>query len=213
MKRSKNYLFLMVALIVSLFLCTFPQSWATIFVAVFFLLSIVVAAYSVSKSRIQLSIMLGLSAAAVMPLWEIVIPNKTATRTLNDFLWLALVFYVALAIFRDIVKARQVSSNEIYGAISVYLLMGIFFGIAYQILVVFDPGGLYFNPVNFTSPKRSDGDFFYYSFVTLSTVGYGDVSPVAPIARSISMIEAILGVMYVATMIARFIAIHTNSPE
>jgi ion channel len=124
-----------------------------------------------------------------------------------------LTFYIGLMIFQDIMKAKRISSNEIYGAISVYLLIGIFFGMIYQIMLVFDPNAFHFNPTNFKNPTPTDGDFFYYSLITLSTVGYGDVSPVAPIARSVSMIEAILGVMYVATMIARFVASHKNSDK
>jgi voltage-gated potassium channel len=78
---------------------------------------------------------------------------------------------------------------------------------------VFNPTALYFNPTNFKGLAPNDGDIFYYSFITLSTVGYGDVSPAAPIVRSVSVIEAIVGIMYVATMIARFVASHTNREE
>ena len=58
---------------------------------------------------------------------------------------------------------------------------------------------------------RSFGDLLYYSFVTLGTVGYGDVTPASPAARSLSLIEAVVGIMYVATMIARFVSIQTNN--
>lgn len=203
----------MVALFVSLFFSTLGQSWANVFAALFFLLSLVAAAYSISKSRLQLLILLGLSFAAVIPLWELAVPNRTVSETMNNTLWIVLTFYVGLMIFQDIMKTKRISNNEIYGAISVYLLMGVFFGIIYQIVLVFDPNAFHFNPTNFKNRTPSDGDLFYYSLITLSTVGYGDVSPVAPIARSISMIEAVLGVMYVATMIARFIASHKKSDE
>ena len=58
---------------------------------------------------------------------------------------------------------------------------------------------------------RGAGDVLYYSFVTLGTVGYGDVTPATPLARAISLVEAVAGIMYVATMIARFVSIHTSS--
>jgi len=210
MKNSKKYLFLMVALTISLFFSSLRQPWANSFVAFCFLLSIIAAAYSASKSRRQLLTMLALSVSAVLPLWEIALSNKTVIETVNNPLWLILTFYVGSIFFQDILKDRRISINEIHGAISVYLLIGIFFGMVFQIVAVFDPNALYFNPTNFTNATPSDGEYFYYSFITLTTVGYGDVSPVAPIARSVSMIEAILGVMYVATMIARFVGIHTN---
>ena len=58
---------------------------------------------------------------------------------------------------------------------------------------------------------RGAGDVLYYSFVTLGTVGYGDVTPSSPLARSVSLIEAVIGIMYVATMISRFVSIQISS--
>jgi voltage-gated potassium channel len=213
MNYSKKYLLLMIALAVSLFCSTLGQPWSNVSAALFFLLSLIAAAYSISKSRLQLIILLGVSFLAVVPLWEIAIPNRVVFETKNSTLWLTVTGYVGLLIFRDIMKAKRISGNEIYGAISVYLLVGVFFGMTYQIVLAFDPHAINFNPTNFKNLTPSDGDIFYYSLITLSTVGYGDVSPVAPIARSISMIEAILGVMYTATMIARFVAGHKSSDE
>lgn len=201
----------MIALILSLLLSTFREFWANIFVGLFFLISLIVAAFSISKSRFQLIFILGISGAAVIPLWQLFITERMIREPLNNTLWLILIFYIGFIIFQDIIKSDEISSNEIYGAISVYLLIGAFFGIIYQTILVFDPNALYFNPTNFRELPPTDGEIFYYSFITLSTVGYGDVSPVAPIARSISMIEAILGVMYVATMIARFVANHKDN--
>src|SRR4051794_27330412 len=175
MKNSKRYLFLMVALTVSLFFSSFRQTWANSFVAFCFLLSIIAAAYSASKSRRQLLTMLGLALSAVLPLWELAVSNETIFWTINNSIWLILTFYVGSIIFRDILKDKRISINEIYGAISVYLLIGVFFGIIFQTVAVFEPKALYFNPTNFRHAKPSDGDYFYYSFITLTTVGYGDV--------------------------------------
>ena len=203
----------MIGLILSVFFSTFPQTWAAIFVGLFFLISLVVAAFSISRSRLQIWIMIVLSSATVLPLWQLAIPNRLISESLNNAIWLMLISYIVLIIFQDIMRARRISSNEIYGAISIYLLIGAFFGIVYQTVLLFDPNALYFNPTNFKKLPPPDGESFYYSFITLSTVGYGDVSPVSPIARSISMTEAILGVMYVATMIARFVAGHKSNDE
>jgi hypothetical protein len=210
---SQKYLSLMIALSLSPFLSTFRQSRANIFVGVFFLVSLIVAAFSIAKSKLQFFIILGISSATILPVGQFFITGPIIREPLNNALWLFLIFYIGVIIFQDIIGSEKISRNEIYGAISVYLLIGAFFGIIYQTLLVFDLNALYFNPTNFKELPPTDGEVFYYSFITLSTVGYGDVSPVAPLARSISMIEAILGVMYVATMIARFVAHHSNSKE
>jgi hypothetical protein len=88
------------------------------------------------------------------------------------------------------------------------------------LLLASNPGALFFDPGRFSGPltirnnsllTRSFGDLlYYYSFVKLGTVGYGDVTPASPAARSLSLIEAVVGIMYVATMIARFVSIQTN---
>lgn len=213
MNYSPKYLLLMIALSLSLFFSTLRQTWANIIVSIFFLLALILAAFSISKSRLQLIIMLGLSAGTVLPVWNFVFSDPIIIGTLNNSLWLILIFYIGLIIFQDIINSEEITSNEIFGAISVYFLIGVFFGITFQTLLLFDPNALYFNPTNFKELPPTDGEIIYYSFITLSTVGYGDVSPVAPIARSISMIEAILGVMYVATMIARFVANHKDRDE
>jgi hypothetical protein len=57
---------------------------------------------------------------------------------------------------------------------------------------------------------RGPGDLVYFSFITLATVGYGDITPATPAARAVTMIEVLVGVMYVATMIARFVSIQTG---
>jgi hypothetical protein len=147
---------------------------------------------------------------AVIPLWQLFLTNRAIYETINNGLWAGLTLYVAVMIFRNVNRAAQIRSNQIYAVVSVYLLIGVFFGLVYQTVLVFDPGALYFNPVNFRSGVPNEGDIFYYSFITLSTVGYGDVSPVAPVVRSLSTVEAVVGIMYVATMIARFVASHSS---
>jgi hypothetical protein len=58
---------------------------------------------------------------------------------------------------------------------------------------------------------RGAGAVLYYSFVTLGTVGYGDVTPASAVARAVSLIEAVIGIMYIATLISRFVSIQISS--
>ncbi|MEO6391266.1 MAG: ion channel [Pyrinomonadaceae bacterium] len=211
MDQSRKYLYFMVALAVSLFFTALGKGWANAFAALLFLVAMMVAVWFISQNKWQRIVMLSLAALAVLPLWELaLLRNPMVIETVNTGLWIILTSFVGSMIFRDIFRAQRIGSDQIYGVISVYLLIGVFFALIYQILVVFEPNAFYFNPMNFKGPVGNEGDLFYYSFITLSTVGYGDVSPVAPIARSVSVIEAIVGIMYVATMIARFVASHSG---
>jgi hypothetical protein len=115
--------------------------------------------------------------------------------------------------------ARVIHANEIYGAIYVYLLFGVLFAQGYQLLLFARPDAIYFDPGRFPAPDRlgtelvarGSGDLVYFSFVTLGTVGYGDATPASPGARAMSLVEEVLGVMYVATMIARFVSISSSA--
>lgn len=210
MDHSKKYLYFLIALVISLFFSTLGRNWASVVAALLFLFALVTAVYFITRSKVQRAILIAAAFSAVIPLWQLFLTNRKVYETINNALWAALTFYVGIMIFRNINRAQRISSNQIYAVVSVYLLIGVFFGLIYQTVLLFDPGALYFNPVNFRSAMPSEGDIFYYSFITLSTVGYGDVSPVAPVVRSLSTVEAVVGIMYVATMIARFVAGHSS---
>jgi uncharacterized membrane protein len=57
------------------------------------------------------------------------------------------------------------------------------------------------------------GDFFYFSFITLMTVGYGDMYPASPVARSMAIVEAMIGVIFVAVLISRLVGLHSGRPR
>jgi len=191
-------------------------------------LSLLVTAYVVTERRRQLFVAAVLCAFALLPsTWFSTHPGSLsprladATYVLILVFWLLFTLYVTLMVFRGIMAARTIRANEIYGAIYVYILIGILFAQAYQLLLARQPDALYFDPQRFpaTGPigrglyTHGAGDLAYYSFVTLCTVGYGDVTPASPVARSLSLIEAVIGILYVATMIARFVSIQTGGAQ
>ena len=210
MDHGKKYLYFLIALVISLFFSTLGRPWASVIAALLYLFAIVTAVYFITRSKVQRVLLIGFAFLAVIPLWQLFLTNRAIYETINNSLWAGLTLYVAVMIFRNINRATQIRTNQIFAVVSVYLLIGVFFGLIYQTVLVFDPGALYFNPVNFRAGVPNEGDIFYYSFITLSTVGYGDVSPVAPVVRSLSTVEAVVGIMYVATMIARFVASHSG---
>ncbi|MEM6885571.1 MAG: potassium channel family protein [Verrucomicrobiota bacterium] len=98
--------------------------------------------------------------------------------------------------------------DDIFAAIAVYLLIGLGFSDAYLMLLVLDPAGT----LNVPFSEIQIGDVFYFSFITLSTVGYGDLIPLSPAARGLSILEGVLGVTFLATMVARAVSLQKPSP-
>ena len=121
-----------------------------------------------------------------------------------------LLIYMLLLVARDVFSTTEVNADTLCGSVSVYLLIGIFFGMIYSIILVVDPGAfdgidseLTLDPT--LGPNRA---MLYYSVVTLTTLGYGDITPVSQYTRSLATLEVILGQIYLTVMVARLVGQH-----
>ena len=122
----------------------------------------------------------------------------------------ALLFYLFTTViaFRSLLTGNRINLNMIMGSICVYILVGISWSIFYFFVSVIHPGA--FNGVTVIGAKQQFYDLLYYSFVTLSTLGYGDITPVTPIARTLAYIEALFGQFYIAILVASFVGMHIS---
>lgn len=116
---------------------------------------------------------------------------------------LLLAFAVGINVFAP---GRSIT-DRISGAIVLYLLIGLIAAFAYSALYGIDPGAFSKLPAG----NGDIGDWLYFSFVTLTTVGYGDITPIARSARAIAMLEALVGQLYPAIIIARFVSLPGDS--
>ena len=126
----------------------------------------------------------------------------------------ALLFYLFTTgiAFRTLFTGERIDLNILMGSICVYILVGISWSILYFFESLIHTSA--FNGVAETSTKQQFTDLLYYSFVTLSTLGYGDITPVTPIARTLAYIEALFGQFYIAILVASFVGMHiTNSQK
>lgn len=118
---------------------------------------------------------------------------------------------IMLALFILVVAERAyrsgpVTQHRIKGAVAVYLLLGLVWANTYELLYLMRPEA-FSGAVGGAGPQT----WIYYSFVTLTTMGYGDITPVHPIARSLAISEALTGQLYVATTLARLVALQVGS--
>ena len=130
----------------------------------------------------------------------------TPTRTMQIWaiIWsLTAILLIMWILLAEVLSKGPVTPNRIQGAIAVYLLFGIGWAHAYHLAELMHPGSF-----NYTGGQMTGvSDWIYFSFVTLSTVGYGDITPVRPIARALAMGEAMTGQLYLAVLIARLVAL------
>ena len=112
---------------------------------------------------------------------------------------------------KQVLFAGAVDANRIIGAICIYLLMGLIWALMYLFIAQAIPGA--FNGVEQLVWYDNFADVAYYSYVTLTTLGYGDISPVAPIARFLVYMEAVVGVFYMAILVASLIGVGISEPK
>jgi hypothetical protein len=106
-------------------------------------------------------------------------------------------------------RAQELTTDGIFATVVAYLLIALAYGQLYGLLLVWNPGALHFpTAVSAWTPYELRGNLMYFSLVTISTVGYGDVLPVSPAARTIAASEALVGQFYVAVVVAMFVSMY-----
>ena len=135
------------------------------------------------------------------------------------FVDIAFLITVVVAILIDVMRSEQVTSDTILGGICVYLLIAMFFFMLYSSLELLTPGsfvgveGRVGDAVGGARPLGRYPDLLYYSLVTMTTLGFGDITPVGALPRVLSAAEAVIGQLFVAILIARLVALHISQRQ
>ena len=123
-----------------------------------------------------------------------------------------LALFAAARAIRFAMRARVIYAEQIYASLSAYLLAGLFFAVLYWAIEAAWPGSFGMAGADSGQPVFRLSTAIYYSFVTLATVGYGDVVPRTEVARGVAVFEAVGGQLYVAVMIARLVGARLQAP-
>jgi Ion channel len=123
---------------------------------------------------------------------------------------LVLIVFAIAHLLHFVLRAPSVTTEVLCASISAYLMLGLMWTMAYWLVDQLTPGGAFSFNTN-TGPRSMNGfTGFYFSFITLSTVGYGDITPVSRIARWLAAMEAMTGLLYVAVLIARLVSLYSG---
>lgn len=179
-------------------------------VELFLIVNLATAAIGVPEGKARSRLLLILAAAGVLRLAGMLLHSE-ATSDVASAIWIALAIAAALRAFRFALSARAVDSEQICAALAVYMLAGLFYGLAYWKLETVWSG-------SFTMPNAASGPFdlpsaIYLSFVTVATVGFGDIVPSNPVSRGLVITEAILGQFYMVVLVARLVSLYSASRD
>jgi hypothetical protein len=146
--------------------------------------------------------------------WVIALP--TVTLQLAHLLWpyvgielpmlvAQVVFhgYAAIALLAYVLGDDLITLDELFAIAGVYVLLGLLWASAYAIVIHYDAQAIFINPANNPDGTTGFGDLVYYSLTTLTSTGYGEITPVSPAARALAMLQQIVGVLFVAILISR----------
>ena len=130
--------------------------------------------------------------------------DHPALSVMTLCLWTLVGLFAAAGALRFAFKATQVDTEHLYAALSAYLLAGIFFGLFYWVLEQINPGTFAI------TGEFSRMSAFYFSFVTLATLGYGDIVPRTDVARGLAILEGVGGQLFLAVMVARLVSLYAR---
>jgi len=162
--------------------------------------------YEVSYTLIEFLIALAFGLPSIILGW---FPQDSFIVLSQSILHTILYSYAIFMILSVLMPQKKADIETIYGTISVYILIGLCWTNIYNIVDFFHPGSFAFsNPI--IDRPFDWSDYLYYSFVTLTTLGYGDIVPVAPQARSCAILESIFGVIFIAVMVSKTIGLYVS---
>lgn len=209
--RESEYLVILLSIILMIFVVPLWDqfSLANVLVDISILLTLMGSVHAVSKEKGPFVFsLIVLSVWILAYLWHF-ISRETIVLMANNII--AIIFYshISLVLLDRVVRYRTVTFDTIAGALAVYLLIGVIGAFIYSTIYLFDPAAIAVKPelLHTDSDQRRLDIFTYFSFVTLTTLGYGDITPVSTLARTQVYLEALMGQIYITVLIARLVSL------
>jgi hypothetical protein len=171
--------------------------------------------YALHGSRRALMIGIAVVVPAITGKWLSFLTGHGLLFSVSRLLAIVLFVLTTWNIIRYLATEREVTVDTLYGSVSAYLLIGLFFGTAYTIMESVSPGSFTNLPVSTDGVTgvalQTSVALDYYSLVTLTSLGYGDITPISQLARSAAILEAVLGQFYLAVLVARLVGLFMAS--
>jgi len=209
--RQPNFVFLLVGILAVLFinpitvdLFDYSSPFLT---SLTFSGTLIMGVWSLHESKALFRIGLTLIVVSLgIALIVSIEPELVLLKVLDLLILLVFCGMSFFFILEEITTDLDVDINRVVGGVCLYLLLGLIFAIVHSLIEIFLPGSY----SNAEIDADSYTNMFYFSFVTLTTLGYGDITPLRPLAKAFSIFEAVVGVFYMSILIGAMIGLLLN---
>ncbi len=175
--------------------------------------AVLLAIRMANHSRYMRVPILGLAVlAVVLDIWELGTSQKEMA-ILSSLYFCFFYLFAIYSMLKYVLAAGEITIEKLFASIAVYMTMALLFALIYRIIFQMNPEAFVFA----NAPKGETSLFFefiYFSFTTITTTGYGDVSPASHQAQAFAVVQQMIGVLYVAVLVARLTNLYsTSSPR
>ena len=207
--EKNNFAYLAVGLVVLLFVGAmvehFPGDLAPRIIQATTIATLFAMAFSQKSSQSGFIISISFVLVILLSVAGGVILDKAGFGYAHLLIMLSFFIWVTWQATRRVLFTGTIDGNKIVGAICIYLLLGLIWAILYVFIAEIIPGA--FNGITQAPWIENFATAIYFSFVTITTLGYGDISPAMPLARFLVFMEAVIGVFYMAILVASLIGV------
>ena len=207
--KEQRFLFLLVSILLLLLISPILKGFVhiRILLDIFFSMVFIFSVEAIRQDRKHLIIAIVLALPMLFSMWVSLFIEISVLSITGNFFGISFFIFMIITIMTHIFHQDRINREVIFSAVVVYLLMGVLWAFVYGAVEQIQPN-------SFSVSIDTIGDqrylFLYYSFVTLTTLGYGDISPITPVASSMAILEAIIGQLYLVVQIAWLVGLRVS---
>jgi len=215
LSENHNFIYLASGLVLLLFIGAvgdhFPGSLAPGIIQVATVAALLTGALSLKAHRSRFFVSITFVVLALLIVAGGVVLDSIGFSYAHLLILLAFFGWITWLVTREVLFTGTIDGNKIVGAVCIYLLLGLIWAIVYLFMAELMPGA--FNGLPQAPWLDNFSTAIYFSFVTITTLGYGDISPALPLSRFFVYMEAIVGVFYMAVLVASLIGARISDRE
>jgi hypothetical protein len=178
---------------------------------IFFSLVLLAGLLTMTRQKAVQSVFVLFVALTMTVHWMRIVLDTEGLRVWDSLLSLLSMLALTTVVLMQVNRTGPVTGHRVRGAVAGYLLLGVCCACAYSLINSLIPGAFQMSAADLQSRAVQSDAFLYFSIVTLTTLGYGDITAVHPVARSVVMMEALLGQLYPAILIARLVTLQMET--